>query len=90
MMNGTVGFQMEGRRQCHVESRKLHALHVAVQRALHRQRVVRITVHETLRQAVGKAQNVLLTYLGIQTSTQFARVLCIKGIEVQIHLAFNV
>ena len=70
-----VSLQVQGRGQVDVEPRKLHALHVAVHRALDRKRLVGIIADELLGHVACQSHQVLLAYLGIQPDAHLSSLL---------------
>ena len=81
---------VKGCGQADVKPRELHLLHIAVDRTLDAQRMVWVTLDETLWHIAQYLDDVLLTDLGIHTGFQLTGILVVEGVEVHIHLGVNV
>ena len=85
-----VSREMESGGQVDVEPCKLHALHVAVNRTLDGDGVIRIFAYERGRHITHEAHQVLLAQLRVQSHLHLTRIPLVKGVKVHIHLGVDV
>ena len=81
---------MEGGGQVDVEARKLHLLHIAVERTFDGDGVIGIFADQRCRHVAHESHQVLFAQLRIQSHLHLTRIPLVESVEVHIHLGVDI